>query len=779
MDAMIGASVLRTEDVRLLTGRGCFSDDVWLPNQAHAAMVRSPYPHARIKSYDTAAAEAATGVIAVLTGEDFHADGLGRIPHVPMHSSPPDTLFENRDGSEIFVPDHYPLPADKVRYVGEAVAVVVAETRDQACDAAGLVAVDYQELPAVIATREAAEAGAPVVWEEGPGNVCIDSDIGDRAAVEAAFARAHHVAKLSATVARITGVPMEPRAANAAYDPETGRTTLHAGSGGVTRQKRELAAILGVEQEKVRVIARDVGGNFGTRNAFYVEEAIVAWAARRTGRAVKWRGDRSEIFLTDCQARDLAVDAELAFDAEGRILALRSTNIGNIGAHTISFIPLTKGVEIMNLTYAIPACFVNAVAVLSNTPSTYPYRSAGRPEVTYVMERLIDMAADALRLDRVEIRRRNLVPVSALPYDNRLGMTYDSGDFAANMDIAVRVGDWAGFAARRAEARARSRLRGIGISNYIDLSTGVPQERSEIEVRPDAERLEVVIGTVDSGQGHATSFAQVVAELLGVPHDSIDLLQGDTDRVSIGGGSHSGRSMRMGTIVIKQASDEIIDRGRRIAAHVLEAAETDIEFDNGRFIVAGTDRTIGLFEAAAAAAAGDDLPEDLRGPLRADAEIRFPRAVFGNGTQVVEVEVDPDTGAVEIVRYTAVDDVGRAINPALIHGQTHGGIAQGVGQALLEDCAYDTATGQMQAASFMDYAMPRADHFPRFDTEITEVPSPANPFGIKPGSEGGTAPAPAVVANAIVDALKHLGVRHIELPATPERVWRAIQAARG
>ena len=778
MDAMIGASVLRKEDVRLLTGAGCFSDDVTLPGQAHAAMVRSPYAHARIKSYDTAAALAAPGVIAVLTGADFHADGMGRIPHVPMPSSPPDALFENRDGSEIFVPHHYALPHDKARYAGEAVAVVVAESRDAASDAAALVAVDYAELPAVIGTRAAAEPGAAVVWQEGPGNICIDADIGDRAAVEAAFAGAHHVVKLSTTVARITGVPMEPRAANATFDPETGRYTLHAGSGGVTRQKRELAAILGVEQDMVRVIARDVGGSFGTRNAFYVEEAIVAWAAKRTGRPVKWCGDRTEIFLTDCQARDLAVDAELAFDSDGRMLALRSTNIGNIGAHTISFIPVTKGVEIMNLTYAIPACFVTARAVLSNTPSTYPYRSAGRPEVTYVMERLIDMAAADLDIDRVELRRRNLVPVSALPYDNKLGMTYDSGEFEANMDIAAGMGDWAGFEARRAEARTRGRLRGIGVSNYIDLSTGVPVERSEIEVQHDAERLEVVIGTVDSGQGHATSFGQVASELLGVALDDIDLVQGDTDRVSAGGGTNSGRSMRMGTIVIKQAADEIIDKGRRIAAHVLEAAETDIDFAAGRFIVAGTDRSIGLFEVAAAAADREDLPEDLQGPLRADAEILFARAVFGNGTQMVEVEVDPETGVVEIVHYVAVDDVGRAINPLLIHGQTHGGIAQGVGQALMEDCAYDHDSGQMRAASFMDYAMPRADNLPYFDTEITEVPSEANPFGIKPGSEGGTAPAPAAIVNAIVDALKDLGVRHIELPASPERVWRAIQDAK-
>ena len=780
MDALIGWPVPRTEDERLLTGRGCFTDDVNLPGQAYAAMVRSPHPHARIVSYDTAQASARPGVIAVLTGADFHADGLGRIPHVPMHSSPPDALFENRDGSEIYVPHHYPLPADKVRYVGEAVAVVVAETRDQARDAVEHVKVEYQVLPAVVGTAAAAAPGAPRVWEEGPGNVCIDSDIGDRAATDAAFARAHHVVRLDTTVARITGVPMEPRATTGAYDPEAGRYTLYSGSGGVVRQKRELAAILGVAPEMVRVITGDVGGNFGTRNPFYAEAAIVAWAAKRIGRAVKWTGDRLESFLTDCQARDLVVQAELAFDAEGHILALRSTNIGNIGAHTISFIPLTKGVEIMNITYAIPAAFVTAKAVHSHTPATYPYRSAGRPEVTYVIERLLDMAAQDLGIDRVELRRRNLVPVSALPYDNKLGMTYDSCAFEANMDIAVKIADWAGFAARRAEAVERGRLRGIGISNYIDLSTGVPQERTEIDVLPEG-RVDVVIGTVDSGQGHATSFGQVVAELLGAPLETVRLLQGDTERVSVGGGTHSGRSMRMGTIVMVQAVEEIIDKGKRIASVVLEAAASDIEFtttgEAGCFTVAGTDRSITLFEAARAAVERDDLPDELSGPLRADAEVELRRAVFGNGTQVCEVEIDPETGTVEIVRYAAVDDVGRAINPLLIDGQTHGGIAQGVGQALMEDCAYDPETGQMRAATFMDYAMPRADDLPYFVTEITEVPSAANPLGIKPGSEGGTAPAPAVVTNAIVDALAGLGVRHIELPATSERVWRAIQAA--
>jgi len=776
MDGRMGSPVLRTEDARLLTGRGGFTDDAGRPDQAYAVMVRSPHAHARIRAVDKTRALAAPGVLAVLTGADFLADGLRRIPHVPNHSSPPDIILTNKDGADVFVPDQFPLPADKARHVGEVVALVVAETSGQARDAAELVEVDYQPLPAVTDTWQAAEAAAPLVWDEAESNVCVDAEIGDRAAVDAAFARARHVARLRTTVARITGVPMEPRAALGIYDAESDSYTVYAGSGGVVRHRREIAHVLGVAPEQVRVIAGDVGGNFGTRNPLYVEIPLVAWAARRLGRPVKWTGDRTETFLTDCQARDLAVEAELAFDESGTILALRSLNIGNLGAHTLSFIPVTKGVEIMNITYRIPAVFVRAKAVHSHTPPTYPYRSAGRPEVHYVMERLLDLAARDMGIDRVEIRRRNMVTQGEFPYENRLGLTYDCGDFIGNMEIALQLGDWDGFPGRHAAALARGKLRGIGVANYIDLSTGVPVERTEIDVKPEGE-VEVVMGTGDSGQGHATSFAQVVAEELQAPFESIRLVQGDTLRVKAGGGTHSGRSMRMGAIVISQAVDEIIEKGRRIAAIVLEAAEADIEYEEGSFRVAGTDRALGLFEAAAAAREGRDLPDDLKGALAADAQIEFRRAVFGNGTQVVEVEIDPETGIVALVRYTAVDDVGNAINPLLIHGQTHGGIAQGAGQALMEACSYDPATGQMRAASFMDYAVPRAGDLPFFDTEITEIPSPTNRLGIKPGSEGGTAPAPAAITNAVVDALSDLGVRHLELPVTAQRVWQAIREA--
>jgi carbon-monoxide dehydrogenase large subunit len=519
-----------------------------------------------------------------------------------------------------------------------------------------------------------------------------------------------------------------------------------------------------------------VGGNFGTRNTFYPEFALVVWAARRLGRPVKWTCERTEAFLSDHQGRDLAVDAELALDSDGNFLALRASNISNIGAHTVSLVPLTKGVEIMTGVYKIPTAHVRARAVLSNTPPTNPYRSAGRPEVMFVMERLVDLAARAHGFDPVELRRRNLIPQRDMPFANPLGMTYDNCAYGQVMDMALALADRDGLKARRAAARARGRLLGFGIANYVETSTGAPRERTEMTVRPEG-RVDVVIGTLSSGQGHETSFAQLVTEWLGVAVDHVRLITGDTDVVAVGGGSHSGRSMRLAGIVMGKASADIVDKGRRIAAHVLEAAVADISFADGVFTVTGTDRSLGIFQVAAAAEERDDLPDGLKGPLAAvcDEVVQVP--AFPYGCHVCEVEVDPETGAVEITRYGAVDDVGRAINPLILDGQTHGGAVQGLGQALLEDCCYDAETGQMLAASLMDYAMPRADQMPSFDIELSEVPAPTNPLGIRAGGEGGTTPALAVLINAIVDALAALGVRHVEMPASPERVWRAIREA--
>ena len=770
----IGRPFRRKEDRRLLTGRGRFSDDVNLPGQAYAAMVRSPHAHARILNIDSAGALAVPGVLAVLTGEDLLEDGLGRIPHRPAPTSPPDIELVNRDGSTRREVLPFPLPSDGARFVGEAVAMVIGETPDAAKDGLERLDIDYEPLPAVTEGIGACTADAPLLWEDLASNVCVDADVGDMAATERAFAGARHVVRMETRIPRVTGVPMEPRAAVAAFDPETGRYTLHAGGGGVVRPKRELAEILGVPEDRVRVVTADVGGNYGTRNAFYPEFALVAWAAKRLGHPVKWTADRGESFVSDYQGRDLAVDAELALDENGRFLARRGSNTSNIGAHTVSFVPLIKGVEIMTGLYEIGAAGFRARAAVTNTPPTNPYRSAGRPEVMFVLERLVDMAAGAHGFDRVALRRKNLVPESAMPFPNPLGMTYDSGDYESAMDAAIAGADWDGFAERSQESRARGRCRGIGIANYIETSTGAPRERAEITVRSEG-RIDVVIGTLSSGQGHETSFAQLAAEWFGVSLDEVNLITGDTDIVSVGGGSHSGRSMRLAGITMGKASEEIVARGRRIAACLMEAAEEDIAFANSRFEVSGTDRSVGLFDVARAAESGEDLPEDLRGPLAGISDEIVRVAAFPYGCHVCEVEVDPETGTVDILRYTGIDDVGRAINPMILHGQAHGSIAQGLGEAMMEHSVYDPASGQALAASFMDYAMPRADDLPSFRTGISEVPTPDNPLGIRSGGEGGTTPSLAAYVNAVVDALGPFGVNHLEMPVTPESVWRAVR----
>jgi carbon-monoxide dehydrogenase large subunit len=781
-----GQPVRRKEDLRLVTGRGRFSDDVNVAGQAHAALVRSPHAHARIVRIDASGAEKLPGVLAVLTGGDALADGLRTIPHRPVPTNPHEVPLESRDGSPFFLAPHPPLPADRARFAGEAVAVVIAETAAVARDGADRVVVDYEPLPAVTSGADAAAAGAPIVWDEAPSNLCVDSETGDAVAVEAAFARATHVVRLETRINRVTGVPMEPRAAVAVYDEASGRYTLHAGSGGSQRQRGDVAAVLGVPESAVRVVAHDVGGNYGTRNGCYPEFALVAWAARRLGRPVKWTCDRREALLTDYQSRDLVSHVELALDADGRFLALRGVNTSNVGAHAISFTPLAKGIGVSSSVYDVPASRMRGRAALSHTTPTSPYRSAGRPEVMFVIERLIDLAARRHGFDRVALRRLNLVPRGAMPWKNPLGLVYDSGDYAGAQDRVVALADWAGFEARRAEARRRGRYRGIGIANYIELNTGVPRERAEITVRPGgpaaapegrvaaaAGVVDVVIGTLSAGQGHETSFAQLVAGWFDIGVEQVRIIAGDSDVARVGGGSHSGRSMRLGAVVMAKASDQIVDKGRRVAAWLLEAAEADVEFSGGRFAVKGTDRGVGLFEAASAALR-PDAPEALRGPLAGASEETMSVPSYPYGCAVCEVEVDGETGSVEIVRYTTVDDVGRAVNPLILHGQTHGGIAAGVGQALWELCHYDETTGQPTSQTFMDYALPRADQFPFFETEISEVPSTTNPLGLRGGGEGGTTPALAAVVNAIVDALADLGVEHVEMPATPERVWKAM-----
>ncbi len=769
----IGQPVRRKEDLRLVTGQGCFSDDVDLPGQAYTVMVRSPHAHARIRSIDIAPALAVPGVVAVLTGRDLLADRVKPIPHKQWSYHPAEIPLQNKDGAAVFAAAHFPMPADKARFVGEVVAMVIADSIAAAKDGAERVAIDYQPLPAVTQAVAAAGPDAPRLWEEASSNVLIDAEVGNAAAAAAAFARAAHVVRLETWIPRVTAVPMEPRAAVASYDASTRRYTVYAGSGGAVRLKTDIAQTLDIPEAAVRVVMRDVGGNFGSRGAIYPEFVLVAWAARRVGRPVKWTCERHESFVSDYQGRDLASEAELALDADGKFLALRGSNVGNLGALTANFSMVQKGVEINSSIYRMPAACFRARCVASNTTPTRPYRSSGRPEVMFVMERLIDLAARRCGLDRVEIRRRNLLTSPELPYTNPFGMVYDSGDYHQVMERALALSDWHGFGARRAEARKRGKVRGIGLANYIDTATGVPRERAEVTVQPDGF-VDVVIGTVSNGQGHETSFAQLVTEWLGVPFERVRLLTGDTDTVKVGGGTHSGRGMRLASIIIHKATRGIIAKGARIAAHVLEAPAAEIEFDDGRFVWKGTNRSLDLFEVAAAALDRHGLPDDLRGALTETCDETVNVAGYGYGSHVCEVEIDPDTGAVAIVHHTTVDDVGRAVNPLIIHGQTHGGIAQGVGEALLEQCFYDAGTGQPLAGSFMDYAMPRASDFPSFTTDISEVPSTTHPLGIRPAGEGGTTPALAVVVNAIVDALAGFGVTHIEMPATPERIWRAI-----
>ncbi len=773
----IGQPVQRKEDLRLITGAGCFSDDISLAHQAYAVMVRSPHAHARVVAIDTTKALASPGVIAVLTGRDALADGVQAIPHRPFSPHPADIPLENTDGSPMFMAPHYPLAIDKVRHVGETLAMVIAESVALAKDGAELVEIEYEVLSAVANTAAAARPDAPRLFDDARSNVCLDAETGDAEATAAAFARAAHIARLETWVPRVTGVPLEPRAAVGEYDAATGRYTLHAGTSGAWRTKMDLAIMLGVDEDSVRVITHDVGGHFGTRGMLYGEFALVAWGAKRIARPVKWTCERHEAFATDYQARDLVVEAELALDADGTFLAMRGSNLSNAGAHTTNFSPLRKGVEIMSSIYRVPTVHFRARAVVSNTAPTRPYRSSGRPEVLYVMERLIDLAAREHGFDRIELRRRNLVTEAEMPYTNPFGMVYDSGAYHHVMEKSLELGDWAGFPARRVEARARGKCRGIGVANYVDTASGVPRERAEMTVHTDGT-VDVIIGTVSTGQGHETSFAQLVTEWLGVPFDQVRLLTGDTEFVKFGGGTHSGRGLRLASIVIWGASQQIIEKGKRIAALLLECEPSTVAFRDGDFIRAGGNRSVSLKDVSRAASELPDLADDLHGPLAAIADETINTAQFPYGCQVVEVEIDPELGEVQIVRYAAVDDVGRAVNPAIIHGQVHGGIAQGVGQALMEHCHYDPDTGQLLSGSFMDYAMPRADDFPFFNAEYVEFPSPTHPLGMRPGGEGGTAPALGVMINAIVDALSEFGVRHVEMPATPERIWRAIREAR-
>ena len=739
-------------------------------------MVRAPHAHARIKSYDVAAALAVPGVLGVFTGADCLADELGPIPHYPLPKTKFDLKLTGPGGSDVFIGPHMLLPADKVRHVGEAVAMVVAETRTAALDAAECVEIDYEELPFVLGAEQAMEGDGVAVWDELPGNVLVDTTFGDKAATDAAFAAADHVVSARFHIDRVTGVPMEPRAALADFDPASGRYTLYAGSGGAVKQKAELALALGIDADRLRVLSYDVGGNFGTRNRVYVEFGLVLWAAEKLRRPVKFTATRSESFLSDYQGRDLLTNVELALSADGRFLAMRADNISNAGARCVSLSPLGKGSGLITGSYDIPVASLRSRSVFTNTMPTQAYRSSGRPEVTYAIERLVEKAARELGVDAIELRRRNLIAPEHMPYTNAVGMTYDSGTYESNLDQAMRLADWQGFPARRHEAAQRGRLLGRGLAHYVESSIGAPKERAEVRVRT-AQRIDVVVGTQPSGQGHETSFAQVMADLLGVTPEVIAITYSDTDVVKVGGGSHSGRSMRHAATVMAMASTVLIARGAAIAAIVFGCDVAQVVFEDGRFAQPGTNHSLDWFELAMATE-DLDLPDGLVDGLIAITDNEMHDPVFPNGCACCEIEIDPGTGAPTITRYAAVDDVGRCINPMIVHGQTHGGIAQGVGQAMFELSYYDPDSGQPLTGSFMDYAMPRADDLPSLKAEIVEVLSPTNPLGIKAGGEGGTTPALAAVVNAVLDALAPLGVTDIDMPVTSHRIWQAIQAAK-
>ncbi len=767
----IGQPLPRNEDARLLTGRGQFTDDFSFPGQAYAAMVRSPYAHARIVGIDHSTARTMPGVLGVFTGADCVADSLGAIPHDPLPKTKFDMKLHGPGGSEIFIGPHLLLPHDKARHVGEAVAMVVAETQAQALDAAEAVTIEYEELPCVIHSEDAMKPGTPAVWDQARDNILVDTRFGNAAETDRSLANAPHVVSMAFHIDRVTGAPMEPRVTVAKYDKDHDRYTIHAGSGGAVRQKRELAEVLGVDPEKIRVLSYDVGGNFGTRNRVYIEFGLVLWAARKLGRPVKYRATRSECFISDYQGRDLVTRLELGLDERGRFLALRATNISNAGAHCVSLSPLSKGAGLITGSYDIPVASLRAVSVFTNTVPTQAYRSSGRPEVTFAIERLIDIAARKLGIDRVTLRRRNLVRPKSMPYRNAVGMRYDSGRYEDNMEIAMRLADWDGFKSRRRNAKKRGKLLGLGLANYVESSIGAPKEQTRINVRPD-RRVDVVIGTQPAGQGHETSFAQVIADLIAVPIESVQIILGDTDVVKAGGGTHSGRSMRHAATVFSLAAGELIARGKRATAAVLDTTLDRVDFSDGRFAARESNRSFDFLELAQEMTR-HKMPDDLSAGLAVVTDNEMHDPVFPNGCAICEIEIDPESCDIRLTRYTSVDDVGRCINPLIVDGQTHGAIVQGVGQALWEQCAID-ASGQPLCGSFMDYGMPRSDRLPSFVTKIVEVLSPTNPLGIKAGGEGGTTAAPAVIVSAIVDALAPYGIEDIKMPVTPYRIWQAI-----
>ncbi|HEY1979274.1 MAG TPA: xanthine dehydrogenase family protein molybdopterin-binding subunit [Xanthobacteraceae bacterium] len=764
----IGQPVPRVEDPRFITGRGRYVDDFDLPHQCHGIVVMSPHAHANIKKIDTTKAQAADGVLAVLTGEDVKADGLGPL-------APP--MPEDMGGPKGFRTPLSILAIGKVRAVGERVAFIVAETEMQARNAAELLEIEYEPLPAVIGAEEAVKPGAPLVWDEAPNNVAFALMMGSKDATDAAFAGAKHVVTLKVNNARISANSIEPRAAIGHYHPESDSYTLYSTSQNPHGTRSSVAGqVLHIPETKLRVISPDVGGGFGMKHGGYPEDAIVVWASRRVGgRPVKWVSTRSEALLGDAHGRDQIVTGELALDDNGKILGLRVNSLHAMGSRVFGaamVVPLFA-IRLSPGVYQIPAVHAVARAVLTHTVPTAPYRGAGRPEATFLIEQLLDRAARLLDVDPVELRRRNFIPESAMPHKVQTGITYDSGDFAHVMDECLKIADWQGFAKRAAESKKNGLLRGRGIGYFLE-EAAVFNDRMVLRFDPGGT-LTILAGTHSHGQGHATVYAQMVSEWLGVPFENVRFVQGDTDAVPIGRGSYGSRSMHVGGNALKKAADNIIEKAKPMAAMMLEAAAGDIEFKEGSFRIVGTDRSIPLTNVAKSFYRPAMLPPQFDVGLEASGTFAAEPPNYPNGCHVCEVEVDPETGFVTLARYAAVDDVGKVMNHLLCEGQIHGGVAQGAGQALMEAIVFDTG-GQLVTGSFQDYAMPRAEDFPDLVSELTEVPAKTNPLGVKGAGEAGATGAPPAIIGAILDALKPLGIENIEMPATPARVWAAINA---
>lgn len=765
----IGQSVARFEDPRLVSGRGSYLDDVVLPRMAIGYVLRSPHGHARIRSIDVSEAKSAPGVLLVLTGADWEASGLGDLP-VPGG-------LKRRDGSDLYRQRYPALVKERVRWVGDYVAFVVAETLNQAKDAAELIDVDYEPLPVVVSTAAASEKDAPLVWDDCPDNICFVRLMGDKEKTDAAFASADHISKIRFVINRVTAASMEPRGCIGDYNAADDQYTLYTGLQRAFAYRADLAnKVLKVPESKIRIVTGDIGGSFGMKTPIFNETPLALLASKLIGRPVKWVSSRSEAFLSDAQARDNVTDAEIALDKNGKFLGVRIKLTAAIGAFLQPGMPnFLSNVNSIAGVYRTPAIHADVTGVFTNTNPVRPYRGNGRPEAGYVIERLVDLAADEMGIDPAELRRRNYIPPDAMPYQTALAFIYDSGAFERSMDMTIEMADVAGFAKRREEAAGRGKLRGLGIANTIERAAPPGFEAAEIRFDRSGG-VTLYSGSINHGQGHETVFKQIVCDRLGIDPSEVVYIQGDTDKVAMGEGTGGSRTAALGGSAFHGASEKIVVKAKEIAAHNLEVGVDDIEFADGILSSPKTNKTLTIKDIAKLAASPDNLPDDTDPGLMASAVFNASVANYPNGCHICEVEIDPETGMVELARYSVVDDVGTVLNPLLLHGQIHGGVVMGVGQILMEDIHFDD-NGQLVTGSFMDYTMPRASDLCLIDTGSNPVPTPTNPLGVKGAGEAGSVGAMPAVANAVVDALSQFGIRHIDMPATPERVWRAIQEA--